>query len=79
MKKALGAVFAVLLIGVLSVVGSPTARADDLPDFPMALPVGWGLTVQAGGTHTFSSGVRSSVDLGASGVRPSRSSRPPTA
>lgn len=66
-KKALGAVFAALLIGAVNVVGSPTADAAELPDFPMALPVGWGLTVQAGGTHTFSSGVRSSVDLGASG------------
>lgn len=41
------------------------ARAAELPDFPMALPVSWGATVQAGGTHTHASGVRSSVDLGA--------------
>lgn len=67
MKKALGAVFSALLIGALSIVAAPQAQAAELPDFPMALPVGWGLTVQAGGTHTFASGVRSSVDLGASG------------
>ncbi|TRY18058.1 M23 family metallopeptidase [Tessaracoccus rhinocerotis] len=41
------------------------AHAAELPDFPMALPVAWGATVQAGGTHTHASGVRSSVDLGA--------------
>ncbi|WP_461103786.1 peptidoglycan DD-metalloendopeptidase family protein [Tessaracoccus terricola] len=41
------------------------AHAAELPDFPMALPVSWGATVQAGGTHTHASGVRSSVDLGA--------------
>lgn len=41
------------------------AHAAELPDFPMALPVAWGATVQAGGSHTHASGVRSSVDLGA--------------
>lgn len=67
MKKALALACAGLLAVVTSVVTAPSARADDLPDFPMALPIGWGVTVQAGGTHTFSSGVRSSVDLGAQG------------
>lgn len=43
----------------------PQAEAATLPSFPMALPVAWGATVQAGGSHTHSSGVRSSVDLGA--------------
>ncbi|MCC2593676.1 peptidoglycan DD-metalloendopeptidase family protein [Tessaracoccus sp. OS52] len=44
----------------------PRAQAAELPDFQLALPVPWGATVQAGGTHTHASGVRSSVDLGAS-------------
>ncbi|SHI87941.1 Peptidase family M23 [Tessaracoccus bendigoensis DSM 12906] len=67
MRKTLLAVFVALLIGAANVAAAPTARAAELPDFPMALPIGWGLTVQGGGTHTFSTGVRSSVDLGASG------------
>lgn len=67
MKKLFGAVVVALLAGVAALVPAPSAQAATLPSFPMALPVGWGLTVQAGGTHTFSSGVRSSVDLGASG------------
>lgn len=50
------------LVGVV-----PQASAAALPSFPMALPVQWGATVNAGGTHTFASGVRSSIDLGASG------------
>lgn len=66
-KSVIGAVLLALLVGVFSVFTSPRAEASTLPSFPMLLPVGWGLTVQGGGTHTFSSGVRSSVDLGASG------------
>ncbi|MEO7587687.1 MAG: M23 family metallopeptidase [Arachnia sp.] len=49
-----------MLVGVV-----PQASAASLPSFPMALPVQWGASVQAGGTHTFASGTRSSVDLGA--------------
>ena len=45
----------------------PQASAAALPDFPMALPVQWGATVNAGGSHPFSSGTRSSIDLGAAG------------
>ncbi len=52
---------------VVSLAGFvPQANAAALPSFRMALPVQWGATVQAGGTHTFASGVRSSIDLGAS-------------
>lgn len=67
MRKSFIGALTALLVGVLSVVATPRADAATLPDFPMLLPVGWGLTVQGGGTHTFSSGVRSSVDLGAAG------------
>lgn len=56
-----------LVMGVFSFIATPRAEAASLPAFPMLLPVGWGLSVQGGGTHTFSSGVRSSVDLGAAG------------
>ncbi len=49
-----------LLVGVV-----PQANAASLPSFRMALPIQWGATVQVGGTHTFSSGTRSSIDLGA--------------
>ena len=66
-KSVIGAVIMALLVGVFSVATAPRAEASSLPNFPMLLPVGWGLTVQGGGTHTFASGVRSSVDLGASG------------
>ncbi|MBB1510444.1 M23 family metallopeptidase [Tessaracoccus sp. MC1756] len=67
-KSFVGALVVALLAGVFSVATAPRAEAAaTLPDFPMLLPVGWGLTVQGGGTHTFASGVRSSVDLGAAG------------
>ncbi|GAA4895896.1 hypothetical protein GCM10025789_11880 [Tessaracoccus lubricantis] len=69
-KSVIGALLVALLVGVFSVATSPRAEAATLPTFPMLLPVGWGLTVQGGGTHTFASGVRSSVDLGASGNVP---------
>ncbi|MGO1383589.1 MAG: M23 family metallopeptidase [Arachnia sp.] len=59
---------AMLATAVAALVGVvPQASAAALPSFPMALPVQWGATVNAGGTHTFASGVRSSIDLGASG------------
>lgn len=58
-----GAVAAV--VAALAGMLPQQAHAAELPDFPMALPVAWGATVQAGGTHTHASGVRSSVDLGA--------------
>ena len=45
----------------------PQASASSLPGFPMALPVKWQSIVNVGGPHTFASGVRSSVDLGAAG------------
>lgn len=67
LRRLLGAALAAIVVGVLGVIATPRAEAASLPTFPMALPVGWGLTVQAGGTHTLSSGVRSSVDLGAAG------------
>lgn len=57
-----------LLIG-LGIIAAPSARAAEAPGFPMVLPVGWGEVVQAGGTHTHTSGVRSSIDLGAAGNR----------
>lgn len=56
---------AAAVVAALAVLLPQQARAAELPDFPMALPVAWGATVQAGGTHTHASGVRSSVDLGA--------------
>ncbi len=59
------AIMATILSALLGTV--PQASAAGLPDFAMALPVQWGATVSAGGTHTFASGVRSSIDLGASG------------
>ncbi|AQP45738.1 M23 family metallopeptidase [Tessaracoccus flavus] len=58
-----------LLLTALGVVVAPPARAAELPGFPMALPIGWGEVVQAGGTHPHATSVRSSVDLGASGGR----------
>ncbi|MDO5675890.1 MAG: M23 family metallopeptidase [Propionibacteriaceae bacterium] len=65
-KSVIGALFVALVVGLFG-LASPRAEASALPSFPMLLPVGWGLTVQAGGTHTFSSGARSSIDLGAAG------------
>ncbi len=65
--RSLRILAAALLAGVVAaLVGIvPQASAAALPSFPMALPVQWGATVNAGGTHTFASGVRSSIDLGA--------------
>ena len=57
------ALLAALVTTFVAIV--PPAGAASLPGFPMALPVQWGATVNVGGTHTFSSGVRSSIDLGA--------------
>jgi len=62
LAAALLAAVVAALVGIV-----PQASAASLPGFPMALPIQWGKTVSAGGTHTFVSGVRSSIDLGAAG------------
>lgn len=64
--RILGSIIVAALLGALAGV-VPQASAASLPSFPMALPVLWGATVNAGGPHTFASGAQSSVDLGASG------------
>ena len=62
--RILGVALLAAVVGML--MGAvPQAIAASLPGFPMALPVQWGATVQVGGTHTFASGTRSSIDLGA--------------
>ncbi len=61
--KILGMALVASIIATLLGV-TPQASAASLPGFPMALPVQWGATVQVGGTHTFASGTRSSIDLG---------------
>ena len=69
LNRLFGVGMVTLLLAAVGVVTAPQAQAAALPSFPMVLPVGWGETVQAGGTHTHASGVRSSIDLGASGGR----------
>ena len=69
LKKLICLSAVTLVLIAMGVVVAPQARAAELPGFPMVLPVGWGEVVQAGGTHTHASGVRSSIDLGASGGR----------